>query len=301
MSLDDKTKSALKKIKDNDRSETVKYPYNKVKTTAIGHKWELNETEGNEYINLRHGTTGAYIKMFSNGDVQIHSPVRDVNVIAARHINIKSGTTLDNENKDKSDRFVINVVGNAHMLVEGDMHTHVKGNRHDKVDGEYTIDVKDKFLINMAEGGVKCSGTYQLDASKSTMTATTISRDLKKGGTMRDSFAGTYIIEQTSPGGTLKLSSMGDMEIYSLGHIRARTLSNLTFDIAGKVAYNIAGLRVLGTPTGVPQGPLSPFESAFEVNALQGAVRMNATLGVAQYFAGGPYLDVDCLTGVYLN
>lgn len=299
--LGEKTAEALKKIKENDKSETVTYPYNKTKTTTVGHKWEFNETEGNEFINIRHGTTGAYFKMFANGDIQIHSPTRDINVIAARHINIKSGSKLDNENKDKSDRFVINVVGNAHMLVEGDMHTHVKGNRHDQVDGEYTINVKDKFLINMAEGGVKCSGTYQLDASKSTMTATTIARDLKAGGTMRDSFAGTYIIEQTSPGGVLKLISLGDMEIDAIGHIRAKTLSNLTFDIAGKVAYNIAGLRVIGTPTGVPSGPLSPFESSFEVNALQGAVRMNATLGVAQYFAGGPYLDVDCLTGVYLN
>jgi hypothetical protein len=196
---------------------------------------------------------------------------------------------------------VINVIGNAHMTVEGDMHTHVRGNRHDKIDGEYTIDVKDKFLINMSEGGIKCSGTYQVDANKTTMTATNIQRDLKEGGIMRDSFAGTYIIEQTSTGGVLELKSLGDMDISALGHIRCKSLSNLTFDIAGKVAYNIAGLRVLGTPTGVPQGPLSPFESSFEVNALQGAFRMNATLGVAQYFAGGPYLDVDCLTGVYLN
>ena len=299
--LDDKTIKALEKIDKNNKSECSEYPYNKVKTTPIGHKWEFNETPGNEYINLRHGVTGAYFKMFANGDIQVHAPAGNINVIAAKHLNIKTGSKLDTKNKDKNDRMVINVIGNAHMTVDGDMHTHVKGNRHDQVDGEYTLNVKDKYLVNMSEGGLKCSGTYQVDANKTTMTATNIQRDLKEGGIMRDSFAGTYIIEQTSPGGILELNSRGDLEIFALGHIRCTSLSNLSFDIAGKVSYNIAGMRVLGTPTGVPQGPLSPFESSFEVNALQGAVRMSASIGVAQYFAGGPYLDVDCLTGVYLN
>lgn len=301
MALDFKTLAALDFLSENNDSENVEYPYTKIKHTKIGHRLELCETEGNEFVMLKHGLTGAYIKMFASGDIQIHSPSRDVNVVAARHVNIKAGTNLDKKDPDASDRLVVNVVGNAHMEVEGDMHLHVKGNRYDTVDGQYFLNVKDKFITTASEGGVKASGTWTLDANKYVTSGSNLQRNLKEGGIMRDSFAGTYIIEQTSPGGVLELRSNGDMEIFSLGHIRCKTMSNLTFDVAGKVAYNVVGLRVIGTPTGVPTGPLSPFESSFEVNALQGAVRMTASIGVAQYFAGGPYLDVDCLTGVYLN
>ena len=310
MALDFKTLAALDFLSENNNSEKVDYPYNKAIQTRIGHKIEYNETEGNEYINIRHGTTGAYIKMFASGDIQIHSPSRDINIVAARHINVKCGSKLDIENKDANHRLNINVIGNAHLDVEGDMHLNVKGDRYDRVSGQYFLNVGDKFITTMGEGQVKSTGLYNLDVNKFITTGSNISRNLKEGGIMRDSFAGTYIIEQTSPGGVLKLSSLEDMEIYALGHIRTKTLSNCTYDVGGKVDFTIAGLRVNGTPTGVPKGPLSPTEPSFNVTCAAGAysattvlgnVELTATVGTMSLFAGGPYLDVDCLTGVYLN
>jgi len=297
--LDAPTKKETDRLKSLEQNQS-EYPYNKIFKSKIGHTVELNETEGNEYINVRHGLTGAFIKMDAEGNVFIVTP-NDINVESAKKLNVKCGTTLDKKNKSKSDHMCINVIGNAHVEVEGDMEFHVKGDRHDKVDGEYFITVGKQFVTTAPDAQYKVTGQFNVDANKYITTAATTECNAKKGGTQSINVNGTFEINQLSPGGVLKLSSKGDMEIETLGHIRCKSLSNLTFNIAGKVAYNIAGLRVIGTPTGVPQGPLSPFESSFEVNALQGAVRMNATLGVAQYFAGGPYLDVDCLTGVYLN
>lgn len=308
--MSDASIEAADTIKKNQEIGAVKYPYNKTKTFACGHKWEFNETEDNEYVNFRHGTTGAYIKMFANGDIQLHTPVRDVNIIAARHINIKNGSTMDIEDPSKNDRFVLNVTGNVHMDIEGDMHTNVKGNRYTTINGEDNLTVKGASLYNYSELGENISGDHKCSAGKSVTTATNMQRDLKPGGVMRDSFAGTYIIEQTSPGGTMEIRSAGDMIFNSLGHIRCTTLSNLDFVVNGKVNYAITGLRVIGSPTAVPTGPLAPTEPAFNVLVATGAINHTtalgnistvATLGTMNLFAGGPFLDVDCLTGVYLN
>ena len=308
--MSDAAIEAAATIKANQETGKVQYPYNKAKTFACGHKWEFNETEENEYINLRHGTTGAYIKMFANGDIQVHTPVRDVNVIAARHINVKTGTTLDNEDPSKSDRFVLNVTGNVHLDIEGDMHTNVKGNRYTNISGEDNLTVKGAALYNYSELGENITGEHKCTAGKSVTSATNIQRDLKAGGIMRDSFAGTYIIEQTNPGGVLELKSLGDMVIEAAGHIRCTTLSNLDFVVNGKVSYAIAGLRVIGSPTAVPTGPLAPTEPSFSVACAAGGISHVATLGnistiatvgTMNLFAGGPFLDVDCLTGVYIN
>lgn len=164
--LDPKSKAEVDNIDDNDPNGLSVYPHNKQKVTTIGHKWEMNESEGNEYINLRHGLTGSYIKMFANGDVQIHSPVRDVNVVAARHVNVKAGSKVDVKQKDLSDRLCINVVGNAHLLVEGDMHQHVKGDKFETVDGTYTLNVKNRYIVAANDVGMKCLGTYQVEADR---------------------------------------------------------------------------------------------------------------------------------------
>ena len=307
---DDKTKAALKKLKEDDPSEKRVYPYSRISSTAVGHVIERSDVEGVEVINIRHGLTGAYVKIFPDGTIHVHSTTKDVNVFAQENVNIKCGSKIDKENPDLNHRLNINVAGDIRMDVEGDMHCHVRGDRYDKVDGTYQLTVGDKYNTIMAEGGIKCSGTYVMDVHKSVTKGTNIARELKEGGIMRDSFAGTYIIEQTSTGGSLKISSQGDMELYALGHMRVDTMSNLEYTVGGYVDYTVTGMRVTGTPTGVPQGPLSPVEASFSITLLNGAYDnyvmlgnsySTAQLGVMQLFAGGPYLDVDCLTGVYLN
>lgn len=294
----------------SDTSELPTYPRNKAKTTAVGHKWEMNETEGNEYINMRHGITGAYVKMFANGDVQIHTPVRDVNVIAARHLNVKCGSTLNSKDPSKNDRMVLNITGNLHMEVEGDMHTLVKGNRYTTINGTDNLTVKGTATQVYSDLGQNVTGTHTITSGKSKLISNNIQRTLEKGGVMRDRLSGTYIIEQFSPGGCIDITSAGDIDLTAIGHIRTTTVSNLTYTVGGKCEYNIAGLRVTGSPTGVPSGPLAVTEASFAVNcaagsitgtAVLGNINFAATVGTMQLFAGGAFLKVNCLTGVYLN
>lgn len=282
--LDPKTKEAVKKIDDNNTNDNRVYPNNKQKVTAIGHKWEMNETEGNEYINLRHGLTGAYIKMFANGDVQVHSPVRDVNVIAARHVNVKAGSKVDTKQKDLSDRLSINVVGNAHLVVEGDMHTHVKGDKFDTIDGTYTVNVKNKYVMNANDAGMKCLGTYQVEANKMATSGQNIETTVS-GGAITFNYAGGFTLNTLTPGSTISFNGAGNFEV--------NIASDCMFNVGGKEIHNIAGISATGG--------VSPVTPAFMVTTALGAISLNATVGVGNFFAGGPYLDVDCLTGVYLN
>jgi len=236
----------------------------------------FNETEENEYINLRHGTTGAYIKMYANGDIQVHTPIRDVNVIAARHINVKTGTRLDSQDPSKSDRFVLNVTGNVHLDIEGDMHTNIKGNRYTTINGEDNLTIKGPALYNYSELGENITGDHKCEASKSITVANNIQRDLKKGGLMKDSFAGTYIIEQTSRGGVLQFKSEGDMQIDVKGHIRTTVQSNSINNITGKVEWNVRGKRVLGSPTGLSIGSLGASTPSFNVTTASGKINISA-------------------------
>jgi len=284
--MSDAAIEAADSIKKNQQEGQIKYPYNKSKTFACGHKWEFNETEENEYINLRHGTTGAYIKMFANGDIQIHTPERDVNVIAARHINIKTGTRLDSQDPSKSDRFVLNVTGNVHLDIEGDMHTNIKGNRYTTINGEDNLTVKGPALYNYSELGENITGDHKCEASKSITVANNIQRDLKKGGLMKDSFAGTYIIEQTSRGGVLQFKSEGDMQIDVKGHIRTTVQSNSINNITGKVEWNVGGKRVLGSPTGLSIGSLSSVEPSFNITTSSGKINIKAA-GQSLFKSGG--------------
>ena len=277
MAIDPKTQEVLNFLAENNDGGEKRYPYNRTTQYSCGHKIEFYEEKGEEHIQIRHGTTGSYIKMYPTGDIQIHSPARDINIVAARHIHVKTGEKVDTEQKDASDRFVLHVVGNAHLDVEGDMHTHVRGNRHDKVDGLYTVDVGDKYIINMAEGGVNARGTYQVDVNKYQLDGAYLYRNLKKGGVMRDAFDGTYIIEQTSKGGVLQLKSEGDMQIDVKGHMRTTVKSNSINKITGKVEWDVKGKRVIGSPTGKTSGSIGSGTNSFNIKTGAGKVNISAS------------------------
>lgn len=277
--LDSETKKAVSQFKDPNESV---YPYNKQKVTNVGHKWEMDDTAGNETINIRHGTTGAYFKMMPNGDIQIHSPSNNINVIAAKNIEIKTGTVVDTQQKDRSNRMDINVVGNAHFLVEGDTHFHTKGDRYDKVDGTYYITVGNRLNVVSPDAGILCNGTLQLDVNEMKTDGQKISTNVGVGGEVRFDLFGAFTVNQIIPAaGTISFNTLGNFEV-NVGQ-------NVNYIVGDSVDFQISGIGF---------GPLKP---SFTVNCLLGGISMNALLGASNYFAGGPYLDVDCLTGVYLN
>lgn len=290
MALDDRTDKALEKIA---KKSKIKYPLNKAKTTSIGHKWEMNESPGEEYINLRHGITGAYIKMHASGDVDIQSPVRDVNIVAARHVNVKAGSNVDINKKDLSDRLSINVVGNAHLLVEGDMHHHVKGDRYDRVDGKYFLTVGDSTSINSNDLGINCLGNYQIEANKMSTSGQSIETNVIGGGAIAFNYSGSFSLNAITPGSTISFNSAGNIEFVAAQDFQLKIGGSISNKVGGKVDFQIAGVPLTK--------PLTPLQPAFTVNTALGGISLNALVGKGNFFAGGPSLDVDCLTGVYLN
>lgn len=269
--LDKPTQGAVRDL--DDPSKSI-YPHNKCKVTSIGHKWEMNETPDNEYINIRHGLTGAYFKLMTNGDIQVHSPSNNINIIAAKNIEIKTGTILDTEQKDRSDRMDINVIGNAHFLVEGDTHFHTKGDRYDKVDGNYFLTVGNRMNIVSPDIGILSDGTFQLNVNEMKTDGSRITTKVLDGGEVRFDLLGGFIVNQISPlSGTISFSTLGNFEV----------------DVGQNVVFNVGGAN------------FNPLQPAFAVNCAVGGISMNALLGASNFFAGGPYLDVDCLAGVYLN
>ena len=103
---------------------------------------------------------------------------------------------------------------------------------------------------------------------------------------MKDSFAGTYIIEQTSRGGVLQFKSEGDMQIDVKGHIRTTVQSNSINNITGKVEWNVGGKRVLGSPTGLSIGSLSSVEPSFNITTSSGKINIKAA-GQSLFKSGG--------------
>ena len=277
--LDSATQEAIGEFTDPNKPT---YPRDKKTVTSSGHVWELDDTLGKETINLRHGPTGSYFKMMPNGDIQIHSPTNNVNIIAAKNVEIKTGALVDTQQKDRSNRFDINIVGNAHYLIEGDTHLHTKGDRYDKVDGSYFLTVGNKTNIVSPDVGILSQGTFQLEVNEMKTDGQKLTTSVGVGGEVRYDLFGAFTVNQLLPAaGTISFTTLGNFEV-NVGQ-------NVNYAVGDSVDFQIGGVGF---------GPLKP---AFTVNCAFGGISMNALFGASNFFAGGPALDIDCITGVYLN
>lgn len=276
--LDPKTQQAIGNFKDPNASV---YPYRKGKVTAAGHKIAYDETPGNENIEIRHGKTGTEVFLAQNGDIYIRSPRGDVNIDAARNLNVGVGTNLDVEQKDNSDKMVINVVGNAHLLVEGDTHFHTKGNRYDLVDGEYFLTVGNRTTIISPDLGIECEGNYSFEGNDINVTGSSITTTCSIGGEVVFDLFGSFVVNQQLPAaGTISFQTGGNMEI-NVGQ---------NFDI---LVTDSMDIKCLGVGFGA-------IKDSFSVNCVLGGASIRALAGVGSIFSVGR-LDLDCVTGIYLN
>lgn len=276
--LDERTQEAVKNFKDPNASI---YPYLKGKTTVVGHRITYDETPGNENIEIRHGKSGAEVFLAPNGDVYIRSPGGDVNVTAARNSNILVGSNLDIDQKDNSDRMNINVVGNAHILVEGDTHFHTKGDRYDLVDGSYTLTVGNKTNIISPDMGIECEGNYIFEGNSIEVNGSTITTKCDVGGEVVFDLFGSFVVNQLLPkAGTISFQTGGNMEI-NVGQ---------NFDV---IVTDSMDIKCLGVG-------FSATKPAFSVECALGGISMKALLGNAEMFSVGKF-DIDCVTGIYLN
>ena len=118
----------------NDNPPTrVKYPKNWVQTTSAGHRIEMNNTEDAERIRILNGN-GNFIDLDEKNDTYLKSK-NDTYILSDHNLVIKVGKDI------KTDKVVLQVIGDVHLYVEGDMHTEVEGDRFERVNGNYQMQV----------------------------------------------------------------------------------------------------------------------------------------------------------------
>lgn len=66
-----------------DQNYKVRYPYNKVTKYLAKHKLEFNNTPGNEYINLEHGSEACRMTMMGGGTMEIRQLGQGVGSLSA--------------------------------------------------------------------------------------------------------------------------------------------------------------------------------------------------------------------------
>ena len=128
----------------NNPQHITNYPKNWVTVTSAGHVLEFDNTEDGERIRLINGKTGSIFEMDESEDTYVISS-RDL------HLNSDATTTLKVGKNKKEDKLIIQVIGDAHLNVEGNLHTEVEGDRFDKVNGRYELKCGD-IAIDSASG-----------------------------------------------------------------------------------------------------------------------------------------------------
>ena len=117
-------------LEENGESVTgrSKYPYNKVQETYSGHVIEIDDTEGNERILIRH-RTGSGIEMRKDGTIYISATQDRYETVAGNNKIIVEGNT-EIAYEGNVDMWV---GGNFNLDIGGDYKIKTKGNKKEKV------------------------------------------------------------------------------------------------------------------------------------------------------------------------
>ena len=125
---------------ENDSPQTkVQYPKNWIQETSAGHRIEMNNTEDAERIRILNAT-GNFIDLDEKNDTYLKSK-NDTYILSDHNLVIKVGKDI------KTDRVVLQVIGDVNLYVEGDMHTEVEGDRFDRVNGNYQMQVGGVYVL----------------------------------------------------------------------------------------------------------------------------------------------------------
>ena len=100
-----------------------KYPFNKVTETHSGHVIEIDDTEGNERILIKH-TTGSGIEMRKDGSIWISAAENKYETVGGNTKIVVEGDTE------------IAYEGNLDMYVGGNFNLDVGGNHNTKIKGQ---------------------------------------------------------------------------------------------------------------------------------------------------------------------
>ena len=286
----------------NDNPQHItNYPKNWVTVTSAGHVLEFDNTEDGERIRLINGKTGSIIEMDEEEDTYIIS-ARDL------HLNSDATTTLKVGKNKKEDKLIIQVIGDAHLNVEGNLHTEVEGDRFDKVSGRYELKCGD-IAIDSASGiGVNADNEIRFIANSINERCTFKRLDMAAGGQLTEVINGNRVIRMDKEGGTFALESAGDLRFNVKGCQYDNVGRNSFTEVQGSCKTVAHGKSIECIEGGAPDGMEVSKSSGtgWELDTKGSDAKINtndftmSASGSANMSASSEY-RITCNNGIYLN
>ena len=286
----------------NNPQHITKYPKNWVITTSAGHVLEMDNTEDGERIRLLHGKSGNIIEMDENDDTFL---------ISKRHIHLNSDatTTLKVGTDKRSDKLIIQVIGDAHLNVEGNLHTEVEGNRYDRVDGEYQLKVGGTIMIDSTSNiGINADNELRTIANSINETCTFKRLNMDGGGQLTEVIKGNRVIRMDKEGGTFAIESAGDLRFNVKGCQYDNVGRNSFTEVQGKSKTVCHGNDIQciegGQPSGMDTSTSSQVGWELQTGSTDVKINTNDFVMSASNTANisaSTRIDIVCNNGIYLN
>lgn len=262
----------------------VEYPKNYVQSTSAGHIFEMNNTEEGERIRLLNAN-GNFLDLDEKQNNNLVS-YNDTYILSDHNLVIKIGEDV------KSDRAVIQIIGDCNITVEGDMHTECEGDRYDQVNGNYQIQCGGVFSVRAEENmSLQSMNEMHLKSNSYENKTTFLLNDLSEGGSVQEHVKGNYEVQIQKETATFSIKSEGDVRINADKCRYENVGGNFITDVGGKVRINVDGSDHTCINGGAFEGMLAiPAAASYDLNVTTGDYKLNV----------GGNVDIDA-TEIYLN
>ena len=269
----------------------IRYPRNWVEVSSAGHVLERNNTKEGERFRLIHAK-GNFIDMDEKKNTNIVS-YNDMIVLADHNVVIRCGED------PKTDKLVLQVIGDVNLYVEGDMHTEVEGNRYDMVNGNWQQECKGVYSLIADENMVITSkNQMKLNSNSYENKTTFLLNDLSEGGSIKENVKGNYEVKIQKETATFSVRSEGDIRTEALKCRYEKTDGNVIQQVGGKIKTTIDGGSISCISGGAFDGMASaPSSNSYDIT-VSGV--MNTSTSGNYVVAAGGNIDLDA-SAIYLN
>ena len=269
----------------------IRYPRNWVEISSAGHVLERNNTKEGERFRLIHAK-GNFIDMDEKKNTNIVS-YNDLIVLADHNVVIRCGED------PKTDKLVLQVIGDVNLYVEGDMHTEVEGNRYDMVNGNWQQECKGVYSLIADENMVITSkNQMKLNSNSYENKTTFLLNDLSEGGSIKENVKGNYEVKIQKETATFSVRSEGDIRTEALKCRYEKTDGNVIQQVGGKIKTTIDGGSISCISGGAFDGMASaPSSNSYDIT-VSGV--MNTSTSGNYVVAAGGNIDLDA-SAIYLN
>jgi len=269
----------------------IRYPRNWVEISSAGHVLERNNTKEGERFRLIH-CKGNFIDMDEKKNTNVVS-YNDLIVLADHNVVIRCGED------PKTDKLVLQVIGDVNLYVEGDMHTEVEGNRYDMVNGNWQQECKGVYSLIADENMVITSkNQMKLNSNSYENKTTFLLNDLSEGGSIKENVKGNYEVKIQKETATFSVRSEGDIRTEALKCRYEKTDGNVIQQVGGKIKTNIDGGSISCIAGGCFDGMAdAPSSNSYDITV---AGVMNTSTSGNYVVAAGGNIDLDA-SAIYLN